>query len=96
MKEYRNINDLPSNLLNEIKDNEDFFNDFDGKSLDEQQRIACVLNDCDLEIIAGAGCGKTQTLIAKSSYLIERKNIDPSQILCVSFSNASVKIWLKD
>lgn len=91
LKEYRNINDLPSNLLNEIKDNEDFFNDFDGKSLDEQQRIACVLNDCDLEIIAGAGCGKTQTLIAKSSYLIERKNIDPSQILCVSFSNASVK-----
>ena len=55
MKEYRKINDLGSDLKKEIGENESFFNDFDGKSLDEQQRVACVLNDCDLEIIAGAG-----------------------------------------
>ena len=91
MKEYRKINDLPYDLKKEIEDNNSFFNDFDGKSLDEQQRIACVLNDCDLEIIAGAGTGKTQTLVAKSSYLIEKKGIDPSEILCLSFSNSSVK-----
>ena len=90
MKEYKNINDLPNTLIKEIDNNEEFFNNVDGKSLDEQQRISCVLNDCDLEIIAGAGTGKTQTLVAKSSYLIEKKNIDPSEILCLSFSNASV------
>ena len=90
LKEYRNITDLPSDLKKEIENNETFFNNVDGKSLDEQQRIACVLNDCDLEIIAGAGTGKTQTLVAKSSYLIEKKNIEPSEILCLSFSNASV------
>lgn len=90
LKEYRNIKDLPRNLKDEIKYNESFFDNIDGKSLDEQQRIACVLNDCDLEIIAGAGTGKTQTLVAKSSYLIEKKNIKPSDILCLSFSRASV------
>ncbi len=90
LSEYRSIGNLPSHLLKEIKDNESFFENFEGKSLDEQQRIACVLNDCDLEIIAGAGTGKTQTLVAKSSYLIEKKNIDSSEILCLSFSNSSV------
>ena len=91
MKEYRKINDLGSDLKKEIGENESFFNDFDGKSLDEQQRVACVLNDCDLEIIAGAGTGKTQTLVAKASYLIEKKGIDSSEMLCLSFSNSSVK-----
>ena len=62
MKEYHQIEDLPIELKNELKDNVSFFDNFEGKSLDEQQRIACVLNDCDLEIIAGAGTGKTHTL----------------------------------
>lgn len=91
MKEYRSINDLNISLIKEINENKAFFNNVDGKSLDEQQRIACVLNDCDLEIIAGAGTGKTQTLVAKSSYLVEKKNIKPSEILCLSFSKASAR-----
>ncbi len=89
--EYKRINDLSSSLKDELKNNSSFFDDFDGKSLDEQQRIACVLNDCDLEIIAGAGTGKTQTLVAKSSYLVKYKNIKPSEILCLSFSKSSAK-----
>ena len=76
MKEYKKISDLDTQLQSELKRNKSFFDNVDGKSLDEQQRIACVLNDCDLEIIAGAGTGKTQTLVAKSNYLIEKKNID--------------------
>lgn len=89
MKEYRNVDYLPVNLKKEFIDNKSFFDNVDGKSLDEQQRIACILNDCDLEIIAGAGTGKTQTLVAKSNYLIEKKGIDPSEILCLSFSTSS-------
>ena len=89
--EYKRINDLNYSLKEELVNNSSFFDDFDGKSLDEQQRIACILNDCDLQIIAGAGTGKTQTLVAKSSYLIEKKNIKPSEILCLSFSKSSAK-----
>ena len=91
MKEYHQIEDLPIALKNEIKDNASFFDNFDNKSLDEQQRIACVLNDCDLEIIAGAGTGKTHTLLAKAAYLIEKKNIDPDDILFLSFSKSCVE-----
>ena len=91
MKEYHQIEDLPIALQNEIKDNASFFDNFDNKSLDEQQRIACVLNDCDLEIIAGAGTGKTYTLLAKAAYLIEKKNISPDDILFLSFSKSCVE-----
>lgn len=85
------MNDLPKSLKNEIEENKSFFDNFDGKSLDEQQRISCVLNDCDLEIIAGAGTGKTHTLLAKAAYLIEKKNISPNEILFLSFSKSCVE-----
>ena len=91
MKEYHQIEDLPDALQKEIKDNVSFFDNFDNKSLDEQQRIACVLNDCDLEIIAGAGTGKTHTLLAKAAYLIEKKNISSEDILFLSFSKSCVE-----
>ena len=91
MKEYHQIEDLPVELNKELKDNDSFFDNFDGKSLDEQQRIACILNDCDLEIIAGAGTGKTHTLLAKAAYLIEKKNISPDEILFLSFSKSCVE-----
>ena len=91
MKEYHQIEDLPVELKNELEENASFFDNFDGKSLDEQQRIACVLNDCDLEIIAGAGTGKTHTLLAKAAYLIEKKNVAPDDILFLSFSKSCVE-----
>ncbi len=91
MKEYHQIEDLPTALKNELEGNASFFDNFDGKSLDEQQRIACVLNDCDLEIIAGAGTGKTHTLLAKAAYLIEKKNVAADDILFLSFSKSCVE-----
>lgn len=44
----------------------------------------------NIRIIAGAGCGKTYTLILKITDLINNKNISPSDILVVSFTNNSV------
>lgn len=41
-------------------------------------------------VIAGAGAGKTTTVAAKVKYLVERKGLDPKQILVVSFTNKAV------
>ncbi len=41
-------------------------------------------------VIAGAGAGKTLTIIGKINYLIKYQNILPNQILVISFTNASV------
>ncbi len=58
--------------------------------LDEDQRKV-VLTDEDYSlVIAGAGAGKTTTVAAKVKYLVDKKNINPSQILVVSFTNKAV------
>lgn len=58
--------------------------------LDEEQRRV-ILSDEDYSlVIAGAGAGKTTTVAAKVRYLVEKKGIDPSQILVISFTNKAV------
>lgn len=78
-------------VQNELVEHKDFLDDIEGKSLDKNQRLAVVRNEHNSQIIAGAGCGKTLTVNAKVRYLIEKKGITPNEILCLSFSNASVE-----
>ena len=74
----------------ELNDNSDLFDDLDGKSLDSQQRNAIVVDEDAVRVIAGAGSGKTFTIQGKVKYLTEKRDVDPSEILAISFSNASV------
>ena len=68
----------------------DFFDNFLGEKLDQDQ-IEIVLSDEDnTKIIAGAGSGKTFTLQAKLKYLLDYKKVSQDKILCISFSNAAV------
>ncbi len=65
------------------------------EELNEHQRKAVEfpLNKA-LLVIAGAGTGKTKTLTSRVSYLIKEKNISPSQILAVTFTNKAAKeMW---
>ncbi len=63
--------------------------------LDEDQRRA-VLTDEDYSlVIAGAGAGKTTTVAAKVKYLVDKKGIEPKQILVISYTNKAVN-ELKD
>lgn len=57
-----------------------------GYSLDKEQRIAVITDECANLIVAGAGSGKSLTMIGKIRYLIERKGIKEDEILCISFT----------
>lgn len=63
----------------------------DGKSLDLQQREAVIVDEESTLIVAGAGSGKTLTIAGKVKYLIEKKGVNPNEILLISFTNASSK-----
>lgn len=67
-----------------------YFDDIEGKKLDDQQRTALVTDEYSNLIIAGAGSGKTLTIIGKLKYLIEQKNVEPENILLLSFTKKTV------
>ena len=71
--------------------NRDFFDNIEGKSLDDQQRQAIITDEYSNLIIAGAGSGKTLTILGKVKYLVEKRNVDPSKILLLSFTRKTVE-----
>ena len=58
-------------------------------NLDEYQKQA-VLEPGNVLLIAGAGSGKTYTIVNKISYLIDNYICKPEEILVLSFTNKSV------
>lgn len=58
--------------------------------LDDDQRRVILTDEDYCLVIAGAGAGKTTTVAAKVKYLVEKRNIEPAQILVVSFTNKAV------
>lgn len=60
-----------------------------GYYLDKQQQKIVLDESKQLLVVAGAGSGKTLTIIGKIYYLIKYKNINPSEILCISFTRES-------
>ncbi|MBO6516487.1 MAG: UvrD-helicase domain-containing protein [Bacteroidia bacterium] len=58
----------------------------DLSGLNEKQRQAVVSECKRLLVLAGAGSGKTKTLLQKLIYLIEEKGVNPSNILAITFT----------
>ncbi len=55
-------------------------------ALNDKQREAVVSEDMRLLVLAGAGSGKTKTLLQKLIYLIEEKGVSPGSILAITFT----------
>jgi DNA helicase II / ATP-dependent DNA helicase PcrA len=61
------------------------------KDLNPDQQKAVLQTDGPMIILAGAGSGKTRVLTYKVIYLIQEKNINPQNILMVTFTNKAAK-----
>ena len=59
--------------------------------LDKEQRIAILKNEDYNLIIAGAGSGKTTTMMAKIKYLVDKKNVKQNEILAISFAKKNTE-----
>lgn len=74
-----------------LKDNKEYFDNMfkgidDGVVLSDEQRIAIITDEDYSLIVAGAGSGKTTTIVAKVKYLIDKCNISPKKIILLAYT----------
>jgi len=73
--------------LKNKRSNCQILDNINGFPLDEYQSRVVLSNEEASLVIAGAGAGKSMTIIGKIVYLVKEKNVNPQDILCISFTN---------
>lgn len=68
-----------------------YFDHVESKPLSKPQRLACVQHDDSNLVLAGAGTGKTSTMVGKAGYLIESGEAQPDEILMLAFGSKAAK-----
>lgn len=63
-----------------------FFDTLEKHPLTPAQRRACVVDEDNVLVLAGAGTGKTSTMMAKAAYLVRAGLAKPNEILMLAFA----------
>jgi DNA helicase-2/ATP-dependent DNA helicase PcrA len=64
------------------------------EELNEEQLAAVTAPDGPALVVAAAGTGKTRTLIYRLAYLVTEKNVQPWEVLLLTFTNKAAKEML--
>lgn len=82
---------IENTLRNEKEYFDNILKDIDPNILlDDEQRRAVITDDDYCLLVAGAGAGKTTTMAAKVKYLVEKKHINPEEIIVISYTNKAI------
>lgn len=91
------IDKYNSDILDKLYvENKEYFENMykgidDNIHLDEEQCKAILADEKYSLIIAGAGTGKTTTMVSKVKYLVDKKNADPERILVMSYTRKATE-----
>jgi DNA helicase-4 len=83
------INEYNTVFVKQRKEKYSYLFNKDSMTLDDDQQTAIITDDKHNLVVAGAGSGKTEVLITRIAYLIERNpdTIKPNKILALAFQN---------
>lgn len=90
MRYIRNFINKRKIIKENLFKSKELLDNINGYSLDKMQRLAVIDSSDSALLLAGAGSGKTLTIVGKIRYLIEILKIKKEDILCISFTNDSV------
>lgn len=68
-----------------------YFDQVENNPLTESQRDACVIDEDNNLVLAGAGTGKTSTMVGRAGFLIHSGQAKPAQILMLAFANKAAR-----
>ena len=63
-----------------------YFDQVESNPLTESQREACIIDEDNNLVLAGAGTGKTSTMVGRAGFLLHSGQAQPSQILMLAFA----------
>ena len=64
---------------------EPFFDTVESNPLTQKQRIACVTDNDNNLLLAGAGTGKTSVMVGRTGYLVKSGQAQPSDVLMLAY-----------
>lgn len=71
---------------NHLSSFKEFFDTIESKPLTDSQRRACVAGEDNNLVLAGAGTGKTSTMIGRAGYLLASGLAQPDELLMLAFA----------
>lgn len=91
MRDFKNVDNFinihNNTVLKNLRDETPILDNINGYPLDEYQSRVVLSNERASLVVAGAGSGKSLTIIGKIVYLVLEQNVNPNDILCISFTN---------
>ena len=78
-------------ISHEIQRYKDLFDNIERNPLTEEQRKSVVVDEDANLVIASAGSGKTSVIVAKTAWILDKADRNPSEVLLLAFANAARK-----
>jgi ssDNA-binding Zn-finger/Zn-ribbon topoisomerase 1 len=78
-------------IENELSTYKQFFDTVERKPLTDPQRRSCVITEDNNLVLAGAGTGKTSTMIGRAGYLLASNQALPHELLMLAYARKAAE-----
>lgn len=85
--QQKEINDMVAKMMNGLAQSSKPVEEYDTSKLSARQKEIMTTEDKKVVVDAGAGSGKTRVLVERVKYLVTKKEVDPSSIVAITFTN---------